>query len=66
MTTYDEISACPFKNREFWSERARMFLALYRQHRTEGNTHEAFWQRKNFISTMRDRRLRRFLGQRYA
>lgn len=54
MTTYEEISTCPVKNREFWTEHARLNLTCYRIHKRDGDVEaarlERYWFRKNMKS----------------
>lgn len=59
MTTLEEISACPVKNREFWSEYARLALILMREHRNIPAEYRL--QRHGFRQSMRSRREQEYL-----
>jgi hypothetical protein len=59
MTTLEEISACPVKNREFWTAYARLALILMREHRDIPA--ERRLQRHGFLKSMRSRRAQKYL-----
>lgn len=59
-TTYEEISTCPKANREFWSEWARFYLSLYREHR-KTDPDEANWDKHRFRLAMLSRRNAEYL-----
>jgi len=56
MTTCEEISTCPVKNREFWTEHARLNLTCYRIHKRDGDRSAANLERARFRKNMKSRR----------
>jgi hypothetical protein len=56
MTALDEISACSVKNREFWTERARLCLTCYREQTAYGQHAAARLSLSGFRADMRNRR----------
>lgn len=62
MSTFEEISACPIKNREFWTEHARLNLTCYRIHKRDGDASAARLERSAFRKNMKGRREMEFFG----
>ena len=59
MSTYDEISTSPELNRAYWSEWARFYLAMKREHQNDPRQFLSY--RRAFRSAMRARRAAEYL-----
>ena len=61
MSTYAEISASPKLNHAYWSEWARFYLAMKREH--QNDPRQSLSYRRAFRSAMRSRRAAECLEQ---
>lgn len=61
MTTYEGITTCEIKHREFFTDRARLNLMCYLDLRGRGSVGDIALAKAGFKSNMRERRLRTYL-----
>ena len=62
MTTFEEITTCPKKHFEFFSDRARLNLVCYLYLKVSGGAGDIALAKSGFRSNMRERRLKTYLS----
>ena len=62
MTTYEEITTCEVKHREFFTAKARLNLTCYLELKPNGSAGDVALAKSGFLSNMKERRLKTYLN----